>query len=195
MKRVKWILATAILFIGINVSAQEHHHRSGKHHAKLERMTKELELTGAQKEEVKAIMKEEHKKLKELGLENLPDEEKKRLRAEKKEVIKAKIRATLTAEQQAKFDELEMHRKSRKDPKVHAEHKVERIEKVVALTPDQKTQLLQVFEKSEAQKQVLYKESRGQFKNMRKEEQAEMKKILSEEQLQKLKEYRKAQKK
>jgi Spy/CpxP family protein refolding chaperone len=112
----------AILMIGVAAQAQEksgtqdgkqHHKRHGKHHKR--EIAKELNLSDAQKEQLKSIREESRKQLAELKKnENITVKEAKERRKAIHDQQRTKMQSLLTAEQKQKMEQLKLEHKNKR---------------------------------------------------------------------------------
>ncbi|PTY06403.1 hypothetical protein DB347_13335 [Opitutaceae bacterium EW11] len=95
--------------------ASEQTASSKRHPGKLQMLSEKLNLTEAQKAQVAAILKEDQATRQAIRQDTTAaDDVKKAKRKELLDSERAKIRALLTPEQQAKFDDMASHRGHRK---------------------------------------------------------------------------------
>ncbi len=186
MKKIFTLAFAALLLAGSSMAQEtakkggkkdkagkgEMHSKHGKHHGA--EFAKELNLTDAQKEQIKAINKEYK------GKEESAREEK-----------KAKMEAVLTAEQKAKLAEIKEEKKS--EAKDKGEKRYEEMKKDLNLTDAQGQQLKALNEdfrnKAKAIKEntsLTKEQKKEQLKALNEQRLAKMKTILTAEQIKKI---------
>jgi Spy/CpxP family protein refolding chaperone len=205
MKRIFTLSVAALLFAGSamaqDVQKEAKKDKAGKEWNKEGRhgkhksgaFGKELNLTDAQKQQVKALNEEYKGKMKALRSNDdakLGDV-KKQSRALREEQ-RAKMQNILTAEQKAKMAELKEKRKSAE--KAKGAKRFEQMQKDLSLTADQSAKLKAQNEQFRTQAEAIKNNSslsreqkKEQFKALSEQRKESMKSILTAEQLQKMK--------
>jgi protein CpxP len=203
---MKKVFATLLAFTVIGFSAMAQEKREMKHHDEKmlkggkkgpDKMMKELNLSDAQKSQVKAI-REDHRK----QMQALKQNEKITVKElnDRKEAIrkdeKAKMDAILTNEQKAKMADLKVQREARE--KMHYDKKMVEMKSKLSLTDDQVTRLKSLHESTDAkmksikEDQTLNRESKKQqLEVLRNKAQEERKTILNADQLKKMEDMKK----
>jgi Spy/CpxP family protein refolding chaperone len=189
-----------MMFLAFGASAQEKQHADhGKHKAKnhREHITKELNLTDEQKQQLKTIKENHRKQMTELKKnENLTVKEMRERKASLSKQNKAAVEGILTAEQKSKLQE--QRAKSMQHRQQMQVQRMEKMRKELALTDDQSSRLKTLnesykakFESLKAKESLDQTARREQFKALKKQQKAEFKNVLTQEQIQKLDEMKK----
>jgi Spy/CpxP family protein refolding chaperone len=189
-----------MMFLGFGASAQEkqkaHHHRyKAKHHR--EHLTKDLNLSEDQKQQLKTINDNYRKQSAELNKnEDITVREMRDRKASLAKEHRTSIDGILTAEQKAKIQE--QRKKSMEKRQERQAKRMEKMKKDLALTNDQSSRLKSMNESYKTKFESLRKDEsldrtakKEQFKTLHKQHKAEIKNVLTQEQIQKLEEMRK----
>ncbi|MEO6488299.1 MAG: hypothetical protein ABIO04_00045 [Ferruginibacter sp.] len=209
MKKILSIIA--ILAITLSATAQEkremkhdHEKKEGHHDQENRRghIMQQLDLTDAQKSQMKATREEYKLKLDQL--KQNPNISVKEYNEKKKAIEqeeKAKIKSLLTPEQQAKMAEFRSHAKDKKDGMDKGNKRMERMKKELSLTDDQAAKLKAHNEDTHAklkaikENQSLSKEEKmQQMKALKESSKEQRKNILTTAQIKKMEEMRKEHK-
>ena len=189
-----------VMFLAFGASAQEKHKgHHGKHRAKHHReyLTKDLNLSDAQKQQMKTAKETYRKQMAELNKnENITVKEMRDRRASLAKEHKSAIEGILTQEQKNKIQE--NRAKSMEKRKEMQAKRMEKMKKDLALTDDQSAKLKSLNESYKSKFESLNKNEsldrtakREQFKTLHQQHRNEMKSVLTQEQVQKLEEMRK----
>jgi len=203
---MKKLLVSLLAITVISFSAIAQEKRAMKHHDEKmlkggkkgpDKMMKELNLSDAQKSQVKAI-REDHRK----QMQALKQNDKMTVKElkDRKEAIrkdeKAKIDGLLTSEQKAKMADLKVQREARE--KVHYDKKMVEMKSKLSLTDDQVARLKSLHESNDAkmksikEDQTLNRDAKKQqLEALRNKAQEERKTILNADQLKKMEEMKK----
>jgi Spy/CpxP family protein refolding chaperone len=188
-----------MVFLAFSASAQEkqneHHGRhKAKHHR--ERITKDLNLTDQQKQDLKVIHDNHRTQMAELKKEDISVEEMRDRRAKLAKEHRSAMHRILTLEQKGKIQE-QRNKSMEKRQQMQAQ-RMEKMKKDLVLTDDQSSRLrsinesyrskFQTLKKNEALNQRVKKEQMQALKEQRREE---LKKVLTQEQIRKLDEMKK----
>ena len=189
-----------MMFLAFGASAQEKHdgHHRGhktKHHR--EYLTKDLNLSEDQKQQLKAIKETHRKQMAELNKnETITVKEMRDRRTSLIKEYRTKVEGVLTADQKAKIQD---RRKESAEKRQQMEAKrMEKIKKDLALTDDQSLKLKTMNESYKSKFESLRKDEaldrtakREQFKALHEQHKEEMKSVLTQEQIKKLDEMKK----
>ena len=187
-----------VAFLAFGAAAQEkgdHRHHKGKRHHEM--VSKQLNLTDAQKEQIKTINKDHHSKMAELRKnENITVKEMRERRSAIAKEHRSAIEGVYTPEQKTKLQEL--RKKSAEQRKEKMAKRSEKMKEQLSLTSDQSSKLktmndgyrekIEAIRKNESLDQSAKKQ---QFQTLRQQQKEEIKSILNAEQLQKLEEMKK----
>ena len=184
-----------VVFLAFGASAQEKpdgHHRGhkAKHHR--EYLTKDLNLSEDQKQQLKAIKENHRKQMAELNKNEAITV--KEMRDRKTSLIKeyrSKVEGVLTVDQKAKIQQ-RRNESAEKRQQMQAK-RMEKIKKDLALTDDQSSKLKTVNESFKSKFESLRKDEsldrtakKEQFKALHQQHKEEMKSVLTQEQNEKL---------
>jgi Spy/CpxP family protein refolding chaperone len=163
------------------------HGRRGQDRAKL---AKELNLTDAQKQQVKALNEEYRAKFQALKAVDSKKETKEKAKALKQEQ-QTKMQNILTAEQKAKMAELKEKRKS--EAKEKGKERGEKMKKELGLTDAQGQKIKSINEDFHAKAKAIkenqsltQEQKKEQFKALNEQRKESMKAVLTAEQIQKM---------
>jgi Spy/CpxP family protein refolding chaperone len=211
MKRIFTLSVAALLFAGTamaqNVNKQAKKEKAtkewkqgGKHGKHGAGSGKELNLTDAQKQQIKALNEEYKAKIKALkNDDNAKVGDVKKQAQALREEQRIKMQNILTAEQKAKLADLKEKRKA--EGKQKGEKRFQQMQKDLNLSADQSAKLKAQNEQFKTQAEAIKNNSsltqdqkKEQFKTLMEQRKTAMKSILTAEQLEKMKAERKEHK-
>lgn len=202
MKRIV-SLSIAVAVLGFSASAQEQRdskvkqeHAQGMHHSKhgKGKMMKDLNLTDAQKTEMKKMREENKAKMEALKAQNLSPEEMQKQKAAMKAQNKAKMESILTAEQKTKLEQKRAESKEDKmEMKADRKAHFEKMKQELNLTNEQaeklKTHNQAVHAKIQAVRSnnaLTEEQKKAEIKAIKEASKAERKNILTDEQIKRM---------
>ena len=187
-----------VAFLTFGAAAQEkgnHRQHKGKGHHEM--VSKELNLTDAQKEKIKTINKDHHSQRAELRKnENITVKEMRERRSAIAKEHRSAIEGVYTPEQKTKLQEL--RKKSAEQRKETMAKRGEKMKEQLSLTSDQSSKLKTMNDSYREKFEAIRKDEsldqsakKQQFQTLRQQKKEEMKAILNADQLQKLEEMKK----
>ena len=186
MKKINLLIGVLVLFLSVNLNAQE----TTKKGDKIDRLTSSLDLSKEQVAELRLISDETKKEMKVLRANNvLGDEEKKNSIKSLRSSTDAKMKAVFNAEQLEKYNKIEAKQELAKKEK-----RQDRMAEELGLSDEQSLALKELKEKTKLERRAITsneslskEEKSSQLKAVRKKVEAQTKELLTEEQLIKLK--------
>ena len=189
-----------MMFLAFGASAQEkqhgHHGRDkAKHHR--EYLTKDLNLTDAQKQQMKTLNESHRKQMAELNKnENITVKEMREKKASLAKEHKLAMEGILSQDQKAKIQE--RRNKSIEKRKEMQAKRMDKMKKDLALTDTQSSQIKTMnesykskFESLRSNESLDRTAKKEQFKTLQQQRKEELKNVLTQEQVQKLDEMKK----
>lgn len=184
-----------MMFFAFGASAQEKqdgHHREHKANHQSEYLTKDLNLSEAQKQQLKTIKENHRKQMTELNKnETITVKEMRDRRTSLIKEYRSKVEGVLTADQKAKIQD-RTKESAEKRQQMEAK-RMEKIKKDLALTDDQSLKLKTMndsykskFEKLRKDEALDRTEKKEQFKALHEQHKEEMKSVLTQQQIEKL---------
>ena len=189
-----------MMFLALGASAQEKqqgHHEKHKTNAHRKYLTKDLDLTDAQKQKMKETRENYRKEVAELNKnENITVKEMRDRRAALAKDHKAAIDEILTQEQKNKIKE--QRNKSMEQRKQLQAKRAEKMKKDLALSDDQSAKLKTMnegykskFESLRSNESLDRAAKKEQFEALKEQRKEELKNVLTQEQIKKLDEMKK----
>ena len=189
-----------MMFLALGASAQEKqqgHHGKHKANAHREYLTKDLDLTDAQKQKMKEVRENYRKEIAELNKnENITVKEMRDRKAALAKDHKAAVDEILTQEQKNKIQD--QRKKSIEQRKEMQAKRAEKMKKDLALSDDQSAKLKTMnesykskFESLRSNESLDRAAKKEQFEALKQQRKAELKNVLTQEQIKKLDEMKK----